>query len=83
LKNDVYMYLQKVIRGKTSQKNYFFVGVLKVNDENSRAWNRGSGSVLKCHDCSSRHSSSDVVGEPPPPPVTLSAAAKRAAAKQQ
>ncbi len=38
--------------------NLFVVGVLKVNDENSRipirihlseAWIRGSGSVLKCH----------------------------------
>jgi hypothetical protein len=30
------MYLQKVISSKTFLKNYFFVGVLKVNDENSR-----------------------------------------------
>jgi hypothetical protein len=30
------MYLQKVISRKTFVKNLFFVGVLKVNDENSR-----------------------------------------------
>jgi hypothetical protein len=36
--------------------NYFFAGILKVNDENSRirihlseAWIRGSGSTPKCH----------------------------------
>jgi hypothetical protein len=45
------MYLQKAISRKTFSKNYrlFFVGVLKVNDENSRtlihqseAWIGGS-----------------------------------------
>ncbi len=30
------MYLQKVICRKTVNKNYFFVDILKVNDENSR-----------------------------------------------
>jgi hypothetical protein len=30
------MYLQKVISRKTFFKNYFFVGILKDNDENSR-----------------------------------------------
>jgi hypothetical protein len=30
------MYLQTVICGKTLKKNLFCVGVLKVNDENSR-----------------------------------------------
>jgi hypothetical protein len=54
------MYLEKEIR----RKNSFFVGVLKVKDENSRIWSRirrrihwsearvrgsGSGSVPKCH----------------------------------
>jgi hypothetical protein len=50
------MYLQEV--EKLFEKNLFFVGVLKVNDENSRiririyyseAWIRGSGSTPKCH----------------------------------
>jgi hypothetical protein len=48
LKNVVYV-PSKSNKGKNFSKNYFFVGVLKVNDENSRAWIRGSGSVLKCH----------------------------------
>jgi hypothetical protein len=30
------MYLQKVISRKLCVKNLFFVGILKVNDENSR-----------------------------------------------
>jgi hypothetical protein len=30
------MYLQKVISRKNCVKNYFFAGILKVNDENSR-----------------------------------------------
>jgi hypothetical protein len=30
------MYLQKVISRKIVLKNYFFAGILKVNDENSR-----------------------------------------------
>jgi hypothetical protein len=49
------MYLQKVISRKNCVKNYFFAGILKVNDENSRiriririhkleVWIRGSGS---------------------------------------
>jgi hypothetical protein len=55
------MYLQKVLV-PNMQKNFlqklFFVGVLKVNDENSRiliqihlseAWIPGSGSTPKCH----------------------------------
>ncbi len=47
------MYLQRVISRKT-QKTQFFVGVLKVKDENSRTqWLEaripGSGSVPKCH----------------------------------
>jgi hypothetical protein len=32
------MYLQKVISRKTILKKYFCVGILKVNDENSRIW---------------------------------------------
>jgi hypothetical protein len=56
------MYLQKVISRKTIFLNYFFVGALKVNDENSRiriqirinyseAWisGSGSGSTPKCY----------------------------------
>jgi hypothetical protein len=56
------MYLQKVISRKKCVKNYFFAGILKVNDENSRiriqdpnpdpeARIRGSrfGSTPKCH----------------------------------
>jgi hypothetical protein len=51
------MYLQKVNAEKLFL-NQFFVGVLKVNDENGRiririhlseAWIRGSGSTPKCH----------------------------------
>jgi hypothetical protein len=58
------MYLQKEI----SRKKQFLVGVLEVNDENSRiqiriykseAWIRGSGSEPKCH---------GFVTLPPPPP---------------
>jgi hypothetical protein len=30
------MYLQKVTSRKNCVKNYFFAGILKVNDENSR-----------------------------------------------
>jgi hypothetical protein len=56
------MYPQKAISRKTFLKKFSlsFVGVLKVNDENSRiwiriqihqleAWIRGSGSTPKCH----------------------------------
>ncbi len=54
------MYLQKVISRKNKNKNLFFVGILRVYDENSRiririhlseAWIRGSGSgsTPKCH----------------------------------
>ncbi len=32
------MYLQKVISRKHCVKNWFFVGILKVHDENSRVW---------------------------------------------
>jgi hypothetical protein len=32
------MYLHKVKSRKTFFENYFFVGVLKFNDENSRIW---------------------------------------------
>jgi len=31
------VYLQKVISRKTSLKNYFLMGALKVNDENGRS----------------------------------------------
>jgi hypothetical protein len=55
LRKIMYLYLQKVISRKT-RKKIVFVGVLKVNDENSRIrihWSeariRGSGSVPKCH----------------------------------
>jgi hypothetical protein len=45
------MYIPKVISRKTFFLNRFFVGVSKVNDENSMdAWIRGSGSVPKCHE---------------------------------
>jgi hypothetical protein len=54
------MYLQTVISRKNKIKNLFFVGILKVYDENSRilirihlseAWLRGSGSgsTSNCH----------------------------------
>ncbi len=54
------MYLLKSNKQKNCIKNYFFVGVLKVNDENSRirihlseTWihgsGSGSGSIPKCH----------------------------------
>ncbi len=54
------MYLQKVISRKNCVKNYFFAGMLIVNYENNRiriqdqkseAWIRGSGSgsTPKCH----------------------------------
>jgi hypothetical protein len=51
------MYLQKEVRRKTFCLNLFFVGIFKVNDENSRiririhyseTWIRGSGSTPKC-----------------------------------
>ncbi len=54
------MYLQNVISRKTFFFNKFFVGVFKVNDENSliririwihwsEAWIPGYGSTPKCH----------------------------------
>jgi hypothetical protein len=50
------MYFQKVIKRKTEKKKkQFFVGVLEVNDENSRigsgsiSLRHGSRSVPKCH----------------------------------
>jgi hypothetical protein len=55
LKNDVNVwYLPKLISRKLKKKKLVFVGVLKVNDENSRiqlseAWIRGSGSTPKWH----------------------------------
>jgi hypothetical protein len=41
------MYLPKVISRKKFEKDSFFVGVLKVQDENSMI--RIRGSVPKCH----------------------------------
>ncbi len=32
------MYLKKAISRKNFFKSYFFVGILKANDENSRIW---------------------------------------------
>jgi hypothetical protein len=34
----MYMHLQKVISRKIKKLNFFFVRILKVNDENSRIW---------------------------------------------
>jgi hypothetical protein len=51
-------YLQKVLSKKMFKQKWFFVGILKVNDEKSRiririhyseSWIRGSGSTPKCH----------------------------------
>jgi hypothetical protein len=36
------MYLQKVISRKNCVKNWFFAGILKVNEENSRIRIQGS-----------------------------------------
>jgi hypothetical protein len=53
------MYLQKVTSRKNCVNNFFVVGILKVNDENSRIWiqdldpGSGSGSI------SQRHGSAD------------------------
>ncbi len=50
------MYLQKVISRKNCVKNYFFAGILKVNDENSRIRIKdpGSGSRIQDPDPGSR-----------------------------
>jgi hypothetical protein len=49
------MYLQKVISKKTLKTKLVFVGILKVNDENSRIW---------IH--SQRHGSADPDPDPDP-----------------